>query len=193
MADDAKTALFLLGVRDSKANPALVYEVTKKDPEWVQNFVTYLRSTVTRRTAALVIACEYVKAGGPNGRRLIDTACVRPDQPGEVLAYWQIEFGRPIPSAVKRGLGDAARRLYTERNQIKYDLADNDWRWADVIHLARVKPANEQQNTLFGYLLDSRYNPDSGFYGEALPVLGLRRDMLAAIKSGSGARWPWEN
>lgn len=190
---DAKSELFLLGVtnfvsedtyyekgqdRDTRY-ASLVHTVTKQDPEWVQNFVTYLRETANMRSVAVVTACEYIKAGGPHGRELIDAACVRADEPAEVLAYWVNKYGRPIPSSLKRGLGDAARRLYTERNQIKYDSGNRNWRWADVIHMAHIKAGSEHQNRLFGYLLDQRYNKDVNFMGEALPMLGKRRDLLA--------------
>lgn len=190
---DAKSELFLLGVtnfvsedtfyesgksRDERYE-RLVHAVTAEDPEWVQNFVSYLRNTANMRSVAIVTACEYIKAGGPDGRRVIDAACVRADEPAEVLAYWINKYGRPVPSAVKRGIGDAARRLYTERNQIKYDSSNSNWRWADVIQMAHVKAKDERQNSLFGYLLDQRYNKDVNFAGEALPMLGKRRDLLA--------------
>lgn len=191
-----KSDLFLLGVTNfvsedtfyekadarDKRYATLVQTVTKKDPEWVANFVTYLRGTANMRSVAIVTACEYVKAGGPNGRRVIDSACQRADEPGEVLAYWTNKYGRPIPSSVKRGVADAAGRLYTERNQIKYDTASHAWRWADVINLVHPKPRDSRQDSLFGYVLDNRYTGKSEFFGEALPMLGKRRDLLALPK-----------
>lgn len=64
--------------------------------------------------------------GGPSGgqganRRLITAALRRADEPGELLAYWQSRYGRALPQPVKRGVADAARRLYNERSLIKYD------------------------------------------------------------------------
>ena len=37
----------------------------------------------------------------------------RADEPGELLAYWLAAHGRAVPKPVKRGVADAAVRLYT--------------------------------------------------------------------------------
>lgn len=241
---DAKSELFLLGVtnfvsedtyyetgeqRDTRyAN--LVAQVTQTDPVWVAHFAVYLRSVVNMRSVAVVTACEYAKAGGPEARKVVNAVCQRADEPGEVLAYWINKYGRPVPSSVKRGVADAARRLYTERNQIKWDTSSHNWRWADVINMARPRPFSRieqierlakqrvhatiekptradfvraeqeinvenregrlfipDQNYLFGYCLDSRYDNSAFFHGEKLPMLGKRRDLLALPKDKARA------
>lgn len=189
----SKTDLFLLGVtnfvgedtfyessedRDQRY-VSLVAKVTKKDPEWVANFVDYLRNTANMRSVAIVTAAEYVKAGGPNGRRVVSSALVRADEPAEMLAYWMNKYGRSVPAAIKRGVADAAQRLYNERNYIKYDSGNSKWRFADVIQISHVKPKDTKQAVLFKTILNERYNNKEEFSGEVLPMLHSYRSLLS--------------
>src|SRR2546427_4954473 len=100
---------------------ALVHEVTGANPSFVAAFVPYLRASMLMRTAAIVMAAEYVAAGGANGRRVIAGALQRADEPAEMLGYWLTMHGRNIPMPVKRGIADAVVRLYTERAALRYD------------------------------------------------------------------------
>ena len=186
---NSKSELFLLGVtnfvsvdtfyegskdRDSRYKN-LVHTVTKEDPTWVAEFVKYLRGTANMRSVSIVTAAEYVRAGGPNGRAVVSDAMQRADEPGEFLAYWHSEYGRSIPAAVKRGVADAARRLYNEKSFIKYDSSRNNYRFADVIQLAHVKPKDDKQSALFKLALDSRYNNDTEAVVSGLPIVSKYR------------------
>src|SRR5690349_15254613 len=96
---DPKSELFLLAAvnmvgedtfyegaseRDTRFR-GLIAQVTKADPGWIARFVPYLRNTMNMRSASIVMAVEYVIAGGPNGRAVIDSAISRADEPAEVL------------------------------------------------------------------------------------------------------------
>lgn len=91
---DVKGELFLLAVtnlagentfyedsntRDERFR-ALLHESTAEDPEWVARFVPWLRGTANLRSAPVVAAVEYVRAGGPHGRRVVDGALQRADE-----------------------------------------------------------------------------------------------------------------
>jgi hypothetical protein len=156
---DPKSDLFLLAVtnfvgedtfyekasdRDARFRD-LVATVTREDPEWLARFVPWLRRTALMRSASIVAAVEYVRAGGPYGRRVIAAACQRADEPAEVLAYWTLRYGRAVPQPVKRGVADAATRLYTEKAALKYDGGSRGWRMADVLELAHVRPRDAAQ------------------------------------------------
>ena len=92
---DAKGELFLLaaanfvseethyesGERRDARFVQLVHEVTQADPKWVQAFAPYLRRQLKMRSAAVVLACEYVRAGGPEGRKVVNAVCQRADEP----------------------------------------------------------------------------------------------------------------
>lgn len=138
----------------------LVHEVTALDPAWLTAFVPYLRDTMQMRSASIVAAAEYVKAGGEHGRQVVSAACQRGDEPAEMLAYWKSEHGHRIPKPIKRGVADAAQRLYTERASLRYDGTDRPWRMADVVELTHPVPKGAWQSTLFRLLLDKRHHGD---------------------------------
>lgn len=211
---DAKSELFLLAVtnmvsegtfyesavaRDTRFRD-LIHQVTAEDPTWVALLVPYLRDEMNMRSASVVAACEYVKAGGPNGRAVINSACMRADEPAEVLGYWLSKYGKPLPKPVKRGVADAVGRIYNEFTAFKYDGQSRGIRMADVIQLVHPKPKGDWQSDLFKYLLDRRYNgatkvPESLSQLRAIEVLQRvpmeeRREFLR----GGVARiatWEW--
>jgi hypothetical protein len=215
---DAKSELFLLAVanmvgedtfyesgqnRDDRyAN--LIHAVTAEDPAWVARFVPYLRNDMRMRSAAVVMAAEYVAAGGPNGRPVIAAALQRPDEPAEMIGYWMSRHGRAMPKPVKRGIADAARRLFNERAALKYDGTDRTIRMGDVIELAHVKPGASWQDDLFKYLLDIRHKRENPRGLESLAMIvnnhtlretlaktdgKLSPDALATAMKAAGMTW----
>ena len=157
----------------------LIHKVAGKDPEWLARFVPYLRNDMFMRSASVVLAAEYVRAGAPNGRSVVRAACSRADEPAELLAYWLSTYGRPLPVALKRGLADAALRLYTETSALKYDGISRGTRPADVIELTHPKPTGDWQSDLFAYLLDRRHHGDIRVDMANLPTIGKNREILA--------------
>ena len=196
---DAKSDLFLLAVtnmvgedtfyesadvRDERYR-TLVHAVAVTDPEWMLRFVTWLRAEANMRSAAVVAACEAVRArldAGASGhsRQLIAAACQRADEPGEVLAYWTGRYGRALPKPVKRGVADAVSRLYDEYSFAKYDSEAKAYRFGDVVDLVHPAAAAGKpwQGELFRHALDRRHNRDNPV-PEALPKLAKRARLLA--------------
>lgn len=207
---DAKSELYLLAianmaseatfyengkVRDARFE-GLVAAVTREDPDWVRRFVPFLRDTMNMRSASVITAAEYVKAGAPNGRAVIDSACRRADEPAEILGYWFGRHGRALPKPVKRGIADAARRLYTERTVLKYD-GDKGIRMGDVIELTHPNPATPEQSALFEYLIARRHNRDR-LDVSALPIIAahleldaLPSDERTLDRLAEGVTWEW--
>ena len=178
---------------------SLIQEVTATDPEWIRRFAPYLRSQLKIRSASVMLACEYVRAGGEFGRSVVNSVCQRPDEPAEVLGYWLSKYGRALPKAVKRGVADAATRLYSEASVIKWDGNRAAIGFADVIEMTHPTPASVEQARLFHYLLDARHHKDGSTDG--LAMLKIDADLLAAPEderrvrsrsSSTAARWPWE-
>ena len=111
---DAESELFLLAAtnmvgedtfyehasdRDARF-VALVHQVTATNPAFVAGLASYLRTDLLMRSAAVVMAAEYVAAGGPHGRAVINGVLQRADEPAEVLGYWLTTHGRNVPMAV---------------------------------------------------------------------------------------------
>jgi hypothetical protein len=156
----------------------LVHQVALEDPDWLVRMIPWLRNEANMRSASLVMAAELVKAridakvvedGEGVGtvfevrgfnRRAIDAACQRADEPAELLAYWISKYGKAMPKPVKRGLGDATRRLYNERSLLKYDSKGDAVRMGDVLELVHPGPAvgKAWQGDLFEHAIDRRHD-----------------------------------
>jgi hypothetical protein len=195
------------GTRDSRFTH-LVHEVTKTNPAFIagngddrMGLAQFLRSELDLRSAPMVMACEYIKAGGPYGRSVLRRVLQRADELTEALGYWLATHGRPIPAPLKRGLGDAAHTLLSERAVLKYDTQSRSVRMGDVIELARPRPSEPWQDALFRFLIDRRHNQATvppavlqmislDHHLQRLPV-GERR---AALRAGLVARagWDWQ-
>ncbi|MFF0143037.1 TROVE domain-containing protein [Streptomyces sp. NPDC005227] len=199
---DARSELFLLAIgnfvsqqtfyetgsaRDDRF-AALVRELAVSDPSWTAALLGWLRADGNLRTASIVGAAEYVKArldagvtDGPANRQVVDSVLRRPDEPGELLAYWTSRYGRNVPKPVKRGVADAVRRLYGAKSLLKYDTASKGYRFGDILNLvhAAPDPAKPWQGDLFRYALDRRHNPDRAEVPTSLSALVAHRELMA--------------
>ncbi|GAA2277831.1 TROVE domain-containing protein [Streptomyces atrovirens] len=166
----------------------LVRELAVSDPSWTAGLLGWLRGEGNLRTASIVGAAEYVKArldagatDGPSNRQVVDSVLRRPDEPGELLAYWTARYGRNIPKPVKRGVADAVRRLYGGKALLKYDTASKGYRFGDILNLVHAAPDPDKpwQGELFRYALDRRHNPDTAVPPASNHVLTAHRELMA--------------
>lgn len=198
---DFKSELFLLAVtnfvgedtfyedakrRDDRFS-ALVRSVALHEPLWGYEMATWLRSEANMRSASIVFAAEFVKArldAGRSGddvvtadgvgvsRAIVNAVLQRADEPGELLAYWASKYGRKLPIALKRGVSDAIKRLYTEYALLKYDTESKGYRFADVIELVNPRYHNKSygswQDDLFKHAIDRRH-------GRTIDMLDLHK------------------
>lgn len=143
----------------------LVETVAQADPQWTAEFFRWLRTDANMRSASLVGAIEAARAmlaaKVPGARKIVDSVLQRADEPGEALAYWMSRYGRAIPKPVKRGIGDAAARLYREYSLLKYDTASHSVRFADVLDLTHPAAKTAEQGDLFEHALARRHNRDT--------------------------------
>ena len=193
-ARDAESELFLLAVTNMVGEDTfyerapdrdarfieLVHAVTASNPAFIAGadveagrvgLAQYLRESMLLRSAAVVMAAEYVAAGGERGRSVVARALQRADEPAELLGYWLATHGRNVPMPIKRGIADAARRLYTERAALRYDGRSRQVRMADVIEMTHPSPRDDRQSALFRWLLDRRHHDDARADAQVLPVL----------------------
>ncbi|MFC4584844.1 TROVE domain-containing protein [Sphaerisporangium corydalis] len=196
---DAKSELFLLAVsnmvgedtfyenaggRDDRFR-SLVHQIAVEDADWLAGFLPWLRGEANMRSAPIVAALEAVKArlaAGLDGgnRQLVASVLQRADEPGEALAYWISTYGRAVPKPVKRGIGDAVRRLYNERSLVKYDTDGRGFRFGDVVDLVHPvpDPGKPWQGELFRHALDRRHARDNPV-PDSLGMLRRRAELLA--------------
>ncbi|MFF4271427.1 TROVE domain-containing protein [Streptomyces sp. NPDC001536] len=166
----------------------LVRELAVTDPTWTAGLLGWLRGEGNLRTASIVGAAEYVHArleagvtDGPSNRQVIDSVLRRPDEPGELLAYWTATYGRAVPKPVKRGVADAVQRLYSGKSLLKYDTASKGYRFGDILNLVHAAPDADKpwQGELFRYALDRRHNPDTAVPPASNTVLTAHRELMA--------------
>lgn len=186
----------------------LVHQVAVADPVWTLGFLGWLRGEANMRSAALVGAAESVfarisygvterpagpvvmKMGGPiqygteavqpTNRQMVAAVLQRADEPGEFLAYWRNTFGRNLPQPVKRGVANAAVRLYDEFSLLKYDTASHGFRFGDVIDLTHPVAKAPWQGDLFKYALDRRHGRDVDTFG-ALTMVAANAQLRADV------------
>ncbi|OUC97537.1 TROVE domain-containing protein [Streptomyces swartbergensis] len=199
---DARSELFLLAVSNFVSQQTfyetgadrddrfakLVRELAVTDPAWTAGLLGWLRGEGNLRTASVVGAAEYVKArldagatGGPANRQVVASVLQRPDEPGELLAYWTATYGRNVPKPVKRGIADAVRRLYHGKALLKYDTASKGYRFGDILNLVHAAPDPDKpwQGELFRYALDRRHHPDAAVPPASDRVLTAHRELMA--------------
>ncbi|GGQ70354.1 TROVE domain-containing protein [Kitasatospora griseola] len=197
---DEKSELFLLAManlvgqdtfyergddRDDRYT-ALVRSLAVSDPEWTLGLLRWLRHGAAMRTASLVGAAEFTRARldaklPGHSRQAIDAVLQRPDEPGELLAYWTSRYGRALPKPVKRGVADAVARLYNGRALLKYDTGAKGYRFGDVLELTHPTPDPHKpwQSELFRYALDRRHRPDTAVPPAGDALLTAHRALLA--------------
>ncbi|AQZ62733.1 Putative ribonucleoprotein related-protein TROVE Domain [[Actinomadura] parvosata subsp. kistnae] len=198
-ARDTKSELFLLAItnmvgenthyepgadRDARFIK-LVRAIAVEDFDWLTRFLPWLRSEANLRSAPIQAALEAVHARLASGiaggnRQLVASVLQRADEPGEALAYWTSRYGRAVPKPVKRGIADAAARLYTERNLLKYDAESKGYRFGDVIDLVHPSPdpATPWQGALFQHALDRRHGRNNEI-PETLAMLRRRAHLMS--------------
>lgn len=198
---DQKSELFLLAVsnmvgektfyesatdRDARFE-GLVRAVAVQDPQWMASFLQWLRSDANMRSASLVGALEAAKAmvgaNIPGSRPMVASVLQRGDEPAEALAYWHSTHGRVLPKPVKRGIADAATRLFTERNMLKYDTNSRTYRFADVIRMTHPEPKAPWQSDLFKLAMARRLGLDEA-PSEQLSMVAHQERLRARLQEG---------
>lgn len=155
----------------------LVRRAVDTDPAAVARFVPELRDRYLIRSASVVVACEYayrVRELGypdyaPDVADVIAAACSRADEPAEVVAYWRAKWGveragrrrASLPAGVRKGLARACERLYTPAAALKWS-GSGAVHPGDVVELAHPEPRDQEQRSLFKWLLDQRRHGDAG-------------------------------
>jgi hypothetical protein len=225
-ARDPKGELFLLAVanfaedtfyearteRDARF-AALVHTVAVADPAWLGDMLAWLRQDVGMRTAPIAGAAEAVRAlvdaRKPGGRQIVASVLRRPDEPGELVAYWTARYGRTLPFPLRKGIADALPRLYHQKSLLKWDTEAHAWRFGDVVELvhpavkapaslfdnwepAKLEAMTEaglagaasyweaRQHAVYTHAIDRRHGRD-GEVPEALPVIAANRALRAEV------------
>lgn len=168
---------------------SLIHIVAQHDPDWMGRFLPWLRNEANMRTASIVGAVEAARAmkqiGVAGGRQILNSVLQRADEPGEALGYWKSTYpGQQIPKPIKRGIADAAARLYNEYNTLKYDTASKGLRFGDVLELTHPEPLDLSQGVLFKHLIDRRHG--RGEIPSSLRMIHDNQKLRELVAQGKG-------
>jgi hypothetical protein len=159
---------------------ALATRLARADEAWLIRMAAWMRRHEALRELRLATVAELaqarVEAGAAGARQLIDQCLCRADEPGEFLAYWLRWYGRALPKPVKRGIADAAVRLYDERALATYDSPASPLRFADVLALTHPAPRDAVQAAVFHHAV-ARRRGDVDEISKALPLSRARRAL----------------
>jgi TROVE domain-containing protein len=171
----------------------LVRKVTRVDPVWMLNFITWLRENGNMRTSAVVASVEAAliaknpgmdKGRAPQAegmaRKLAKAGIKRADEIGEALAYYKSKHpAGQIPKPIKRGLADAFTALVNQYTAMKYGNSDRKEYTPDrLIQLLHPAPSAPWQSDLFAYLVKRAYEPNAEIPASLL-TLHTRRELMA--------------
>ncbi|SEQ19588.1 hypothetical protein SAMN05216188_102363 [Lentzea xinjiangensis] len=141
----------------------LVRRSTVEDPGWTAALLRWTRHGAGLAYTAHAGAAEFLAArlaAGLHGmsRQVVDSVLAEPNDPTWLLNYWSYKHGRALPKPLKRGIGDAVRRLYTEESVREHDHTFISLRFGDVLNRVHPKPVDERQSALFRSIVDRRYD-----------------------------------
>lgn len=134
--------------------------VAQCDPADVAALAVEARTSMKLRHAPLWLLAALATAG--KGAKAEDYAAVvnRADEMGELISMFWKDGRRPLPAAMKRGLGLAFGKFDA------YQLGKYDRKTAiklrDVLRLVHPKPANDEQSAMWKAVIDgSLASPDT--------------------------------
>ncbi|WP_433438398.1 TROVE domain-containing protein [Nonomuraea sp. CA-141351] len=159
---------------------ALATRLARTDEGWLIRMLGWMGRHAPLRNLRLATLAELAQArletGSAGTRQLIDQCLHRADEPGELLAYWLQWYGRSLPQPVKRGIADAAARLYDELALATYDSPGAPLRFADVLSLTHPVPQGTRQAAVFRYAV-ARRRGDLDDIPASLSLLRARRAL----------------
>lgn len=173
----------------------LVGVLAVNDPKWTLDFLRWLRSTGNIRTASVLGAVSAIHArleagetASPNFNRAFAAQIPqRLDEVPELFAIWRSLFpGELFPQPLKRGAGDALRRLANEYSMMKYNTGSHHFQIADVLSIAHVKPTDEVMAQLFAMALANRYG--APYETGLLDMVQFNIELRAEVAAGNYKR-----
>jgi hypothetical protein len=106
------------------------------DKAFVAKAAVYARTQAGMRSVSHLVAAELARGvkGAPWTKRFYDRVVHRPDDVLEILACYLASYARPIPNALKKGLGAALAR-FDEYQLAKYRHDSAELKLVDAVNL----------------------------------------------------------
>jgi len=110
------------------------------DLEFTAKAALYARNEAGMRSVSHLVAGELAKQvkGASWTARFFEKVVRRPDDVLEILAYYSARFGKPIPNALKKGMGHALTR-FDEYQLAKYRRDNAELSLVDAVNLVHPR------------------------------------------------------
>lgn len=133
-----------------------IKRVIAKDPQFVAKLAVFARREFNMRSVAHVLVAHLAHevAGKPFTRDVVKAVALRGDDVTEIMSCYLSMFGKPIPNALKKGIGDAMQG-FDEYTLAKYKGDGKAVKMRDLLCLCRPTPKNSAQSDLWKRLLNN--------------------------------------
>lgn len=133
-----------------------IKRVIAKDPQFVAKLAVFARREFNMRSVAHVLVAHLAHevAGKPYTRDVVKAVSLRGDDVTEIMSCYLSMFGKPIPNALKKGIGDAMQG-FDEYTLAKYKGDGKAVKMRDLLCLCRPTPKNSAQSDLWKRLLNN--------------------------------------
>lgn len=133
-----------------------VNAVMEEDPFFIAKLAAFVRKEFQMRSIShvLITMLAHHEKGKKYIRRCVKNCALRGDDITEVLSCYLSMYGKPIPNALKKGIGDVLN-TFDEYTFSKYYGKRKQLNMKDVLCLTHPKPVNEKQSLLFKKVLEN--------------------------------------
>lgn len=133
----------------------VIKQVVATSPDFIAKLAVFARKEFNMRSVSHVLLSylAHEPAGKPHTRDAVKAACLRADDMTEIMACYLDMFGKPIPNALKKGIGDAMQR-FDEYALAKYKGNNKAVKMRDMLCLCHPTPKDEQQSDMWKRLLE---------------------------------------
>lgn len=164
---------------------ATIQRVVKKDPEFVAKLAVFARRVFNMRSVSHVLTAylAHEVEGKPYTREVVKAVSLRGDDVTEIMAAYLSMFGKPIPNALKKGVGDVLRG-FDEYTLAKYKGTGKAVKMRDLLCLCRPKPMNAEQSDWWLQLLNDELETPYTWETELSAKGNNAKTWAALIDSG---------
>lgn len=134
-----------------------IQRVIQKVPQFVSNLAVFARREFHMRSVAHVLTAylAHEENGKPYVRRTVEGVALRGDDVTEIMAFYLSTFGKPVPNALKKGIGHVMSG-FDEYTLAKYQGIGKSVKMRDLLCLCHPAPANKDQEALWKRCLEGK-------------------------------------
>ena len=157
-----------------------------EDKAFVARAAVYARTKAGMRSVAHLVAAEIARGvkGAAWTKRFYDLVVRRPDDVLEILACYLAAYERPIPNALKKGLGAALAR-FDEYQIAKYRRDSAELKLVDAVNLLHPPHSEPLRKLIRGELAPAETWETKLTQAGAKSAEGASEEDVAELKSGA--------